>query len=105
MARKAWKKILKNAEEASQNELLGAFVNYDDSPRRSKGGKMVKGASPQKFKKYITKLIAISQKQGKEFIFITAWNEWGEGAYLEPDCTTGYDYLKVIKELNDETKL
>lgn len=94
-----WKKILKNAEEASQKELFGAFVNYDDSPRRSIKGIIVKGASPDKFKNYLSRLIDISEKQGKEFIFITAWNEWGEGAYLEPDEINNYKYLNAIKEL------
>ena len=94
-----WKKIIKNATKASPNEYLGAFVSYDDSPRRSKKGKIVKGASPQKFKEYLLQLIDISEKQEKAFIFITAWNEWGEGAFLEPDIINNYDYLKVIKEL------
>lgn len=99
-----WRRILKNAENASKNELLGAFVNYDDSPRRSIKGKIVKGASPEKFKKYLSKLIAISEKQEKEFLFITAWNEWGEGAFLEPDITHQYNYINAIKEIIDDRK-
>lgn len=98
-----WKRIISNAKNSLKCEYLGAFVGYDDSPRRSRRGKIIKGASPIKFKKYLSELINISEQQGKEFIFITAWNEWGEGAYLEPDCMNGYDYLNVIKELT-ETK-
>ena len=94
-----WKKIITNAKESSQNEFLGAFVGFDDSPRRSSKGRIVKGASPEKFKKYLSKLMAISEKQGKEFVFITAWNEWGEGAYLEPDTIHKYEYLNIISEL------
>ena len=94
-----WRRIIKNAEDASQNELLGAFVNYDDSPRRSTNGKIVKGSSPEKFKRYLSKLIDISENQGKPFVFITAWNEWGEGAYLEPDTDKKFDYLHAMKEL------
>jgi len=94
-----WRRILNNAEKASPNELLGAFVNYDDSPRRSTKGKIVKGSSPEKFKRYMSKLIEISENQGKSFVFITAWNEWGEGAYLEPDTDKKLDYLHALKEL------
>lgn len=94
-----WKRIIKNAKEASPNELLGAFVGFDDSPRRINNGRIVKGASPEKFKQYLSKLIDISEKQNKDFIFITAWNEWGEGAYLEPDNINKYNYLSVIREL------
>ncbi len=28
-----------------------------------------------------------------EFISLTAWKEWGEGADLEPDTKDGYAYL------------
>ena len=38
-------------------------------------------------------------QQNKEFLFLTAWNEWGEGAYLEPDTIFGYEYLNAIKEI------
>lgn len=95
-----WKRIIESAAKASFNEYLGAFVNYDDSPRRSKRGIIVKGSSPQKFKKYLSQLIDISEKQEKEFLFITAWNEWGEGAFLEPDIINNYDYLEVINKLS-----
>ena len=94
-----WRRILKNAENASENELLGAFVNYDDTPRRSTKGKIVKGSSPEKFKNYLSQLIKISEKQNKDFIFITAWNEWGEGAFLEPDNLYEYEYLNTIKQI------
>ena len=94
-----WCKILKNAEKASPYEYLGAFVCFDDSPRRSTKGRIVKGASPEKFKNYLSKLLALSERQEKEFIFITAWNEWGEGAYLEPDIIHRFKYLDTISEL------
>lgn len=99
-----WRRIIKNAGNASRNELLGAFVNYDDSPRRSTKGIIVRGASPQKFKKYLSELINISEKHEKEYIFITAWNEWGEGAYMEPDSICQYDYLEVIKDIMSPNK-
>lgn len=94
-----WKRILKSAESSSRNEYLGGFVNYDDSPRRSRRGIIVKGANPEKFKYYLSEICKISDRQNKDFLFLTAWNEWGEGAYLEPDTIYGYEYLNAIKEI------
>ena len=33
---------------------------------------------------------------GKNFYFITAWNEWNEQAVLEPDNEDGFGYLDAI---------
>lgn len=95
-----WKKILKNAQANCRNNVyLGGFVSYDDSPRRGAKGKIVSNSNPEKFKGYLNKLVEISESQGKDFLFLTAWNEWGEGAYLEPDTINGYSYLNSICEI------
>lgn len=102
-----WKTILRNAKglNSDRNIIHGAFVSYDDTPRRGyERGKIIYGATPKKFRKYFGKLIEISQIQGKEYIFLTAWNEWGEGAYLEPDAKYEYQYLDAIKNVVESHK-
>lgn len=98
---KIWQKILTYASKHEENNLIhGAFVGYDDSPRRGQNkSKIIKGGSPEKFKKYFSELMDISTIQKKDYIFLTAWNEWGEGAYLEPDTIYGMSYLQVIKDI------
>lgn len=109
---KVWNTILRDAEGSYSDSRIinGAFVNYDDTPRRgTTRGKIVKGGTPEKYKRYFTKLLKITESQGKPFVFVTAWNEWGEGAFLEPDEKYKYSYLEATRDAilalgYDETK-
>lgn len=93
-----WECILRNAQKSAKRKTnYGAYVDYDDSPRRGENGLIFKGASPEKFESYFKRLLKISNDNKKKFIFLTAWNEWGEGAYLEPDTEYKYAYLKALK--------
>jgi len=95
---KVWKNLINSAKRCKDNKMYyGAFVGYDDSPRRGNNGKAIIGFSPAKFAKYLKELIKICQKQEKEYIFLTAWNEWSEGAHLEPDIEHEYSYLKAYQ--------
>ncbi len=92
-----WKEIIKNAKKTDRYTFLSGFVGFDDSPRRGNKGRIIVNGSVEKFQKYMKELVEISEKQNKEYLFITAWNEWGEGAYLEPDSVNEYQYLEALK--------
>ena len=93
-----WKKLISNAEKYSNDKIYySAFVSYDDTPRRGNKGRVILGATPELFENNIRKLLSLSEKNKKEFLFLTAWNEWGEGAYLEPDTENKYAYLNALK--------
>ena len=38
---------------------------------------------------------------GNEYLFINAWNEWGEGNYLEPDTVNQFSFLEEIRKIVD----
>lgn len=100
---KTWKTIIKNARCCKdKKKYYGAFVGYDDSPRRGNKGKAIINASPSLFGNYLKQLLQICEQQGKPFVFLTAWNEWGEGAHLEPNSVDGYAYLEKLKEIRNE---
>lgn len=95
---KVWKGILK-LQRYKRDTFPGAFVNYDDTARRGRNGAVYMNATPEKFLKYFSKLVVQCRDYYKqEYIFITAWNEWAEGAYLEPDNVNGYAWLEAIQK-------
>lgn len=49
----------------------------------------------------MNQLVCISKKQNKEYVFLMAWNEWGEGSYLEPDTEFKFEYLEAIKRITE----
>lgn len=76
-----------------------AFVDYDDSPRNGKRSVVFTGANPESFKCNFENMYKLACDRGNEFVFINAWNEWGESMYLEPDTYNGYKYLEAIRDI------
>lgn len=90
--------VIKNALVVDTKTYLCGFPAYDDTPRRGESGKIIDGSTPIKFYDMMKNLYAISDYRKQEYIFINAWNEWGEGMYLEPDTDNGYSYLEALKK-------
>lgn len=83
--------------EIKVGRLSCAFTDFDASPRKGVKGIIVKGSSPEKFEKYFKEFLVKNIQVGNEIVLINAWNEWGEGMYLEPCEAYGYGYLEAIK--------
>lgn len=94
-----WNAILD--EPVSGEKYLEGIVGFDDTPRRGTNGGAMVHASPEKFSYYMTELLAKSAANGKDICFLNAWNEWGEGMYLEPDEKYGERYLEAIPYAKD----
>ena len=81
---KVWEAVL--SRKINGNKYVpGAFVNWDNSPRRGELGKIFTGASPKKFERYMERAIVKAREEyKKDMMFIFAWNEWTEGGYWNP---------------------
>ena len=69
-----------------------------DNTARTKQAKIYHGSSPAVYQEWLTNLGKYTKNNlppDQQFVFINAWNEWAEGAYLEPDNKYGYAYLNA----------
>lgn len=92
-----WKSSINHKPENEKN-IPGAFVDWDNTPRRGSKGVAYTGANPEKFEKYLIQKIEKAKTEYKsDMMFLFAWNEWAEGGYLEPDEKFKDGYLKALK--------
>lgn len=76
------------------------FLLWDNSPR-TKIHSLLDNFSFDLYREWIKYNIKYTRENFKEdrrFMFINAWNEWGEGTYLEPDEKNGYTALNILYE-------
>ena len=97
-----WKKLLDYNETYNGKKLWrSCFVGFDNSPRKGKKSLIITGASPSKFGKYLRSLIKNNDRNFDDnFLVVNAWNEWAEGAVLEPTEKDGFGYLEQIKAVS-----
>ncbi|WP_439371698.1 glycoside hydrolase family 99-like domain-containing protein [Bradyrhizobium sp. DASA03120] len=72
--------------------------SWDNDARRQGAGLVIQGSTPQKYEAWLSALVEQAQTHtffGESFVCINAWNEWCEGAYLEPDLHFGSAYLNA----------
>lgn len=93
-----WENIINRKYNSDEKVFLGACVDFDCTPRHGMKGNLTVGGTPLKFQKYFGELCKKSIRRNNEFVFINAWNEWGEGMHLEPDKKNGYAYLDAVRE-------
>lgn len=76
------------------------FPCWDNTPRKLYTYGKCFILSDESFKKWLTGIIQWTKQTNtpdKQYIYINAWNEWGEGAMLEPTTRYGYKYLNIVK--------
>ena len=74
----------------------GVMTAWDNTPRRGLRAHVFHGATPERYEEWLraTAERTRSERPPEErLVFINAWNEWGEGAYLEPDQRDGHAWL------------
>ena len=84
----------------------GAFPGWDNTARRQDTPHSF-GGDPVQFQRWMSGLLqqaAIMAPPGHQVVFVNAWNEWGEGAHLEPDRRDGYANLIAVDTAMRQTQ-
>lgn len=86
----------------------GVVPAWDNEARRPGRGHMLYGSTPGRYGVWLHRACeqaSVAERSDERIVFINAWNEWAEGAYLEPDRHYGYAYLaetrRVVDALSD----
>jgi lipopolysaccharide biosynthesis protein len=78
----------------------GVMAGWDNTPRLQNIGQVFVNAHPENYRRWLATMIAQTRNarpEGERIVFINAWNEWGEGCYLEPDAQFGRGFLEATR--------
>jgi glycosyltransferase involved in cell wall biosynthesis len=76
--------------------------SWDNTARRKERGTIFAKSEPFYYQKWlenaVNHTVAYRENEQERLVFVNAWNEWAEGAHLEPDLKYGYAYLQATRD-------
>ena len=76
----------------------GLMSGWDNTARRGYNSHIFHDGTPENYEVWLRRLLDYTRRHhhgDHRLVFVNAWNEWGEGAYLEPDEQFGYGFLEA----------
>ena len=86
----------------------GVMLHWDNTPRQGKAGIIYENFSSGLYESWLTEACLKTIEwhgENERLVFINAWNEWAEGAYLEPDVRYGRLNLDCTKRAINTSEL
>lgn len=99
-----WRTLFRDLQvrEPSKYKLYpGINPGWDNEARRPGKGRVYLHSSPRQYGDWLRhtcKSLTTTTTSTYPMAFINAWNEWAEGAVLEPDARLGYAYLEATRQ-------
>jgi glycosyltransferase involved in cell wall biosynthesis len=77
----------------------GVMPAWDNTPRRGTKAHILVGSDPAIYESWLYEMVkrTLEHNEQEPLLFINAWNEWAEGAYLEPDQQLGHARLVATR--------
>ncbi|MCS5716612.1 glycoside hydrolase family 99-like domain-containing protein [Herbiconiux sp. CPCC 205763] len=87
--------------EPPAHRYPGVMVNFDNTARRQWQPDMWYGSNPYTFRRWLNTTVSsvMERDRDERVVFVNAWNEWAEGAILEPSQRYGRTYLLAVKDV------
>ncbi|MGZ6803754.1 MAG: glycosyltransferase WbsX family protein [Nocardioidaceae bacterium] len=79
----------------------GVMPSWDNTPRRQERASLFVGDSPARFQTWLERALHYTylfNPPSHWLVFVNAWNEWAEGAVLEPDVENGDARLRAVAQ-------
>ena len=76
------------------------LAGWDRSPRSGRKAIIYYNNTPETFEKAARKAVECVEDKAPEhrIVFLNSWNEWGEGAYMEPDLKYGKGKIRALNK-------
>ena len=93
--------LIESAKKIPRSDFTlfrGVCPSWDNEARKPGKGMTYENSAPALYQEWLAEACRFAAKESdpdKRLVFINAWNEWSEGAYLEPDRKYGYAYLQA----------
>jgi len=86
-------------EDGWENVYPTLLPQWDRTPRAGSKTNPLVDSTPEKFQQTVEEALRlVADKQpAHRLLFLKAWNEWGEGNYVEPDQRFGHGYLQALR--------
>jgi hypothetical protein len=102
---RVWDEIVARELPTDRVVFPGAFVDWDNTARYRRHATLFDGADPAIFERGLRSLTTRLKARpvAERLVFLNAWNEWAEGAYLEPDAVHGTAWLEALARVAQAT--
>jgi len=89
------------ARGVDDGSFPGVMVTFDNTARRQWNSDLWFGSNPYTFRRWLAAAVrAVAHREASErVVFINAWNEWAEGAVLEPSDRFGSTFLLAVRDV------